>query len=154
MFLVAASIAGPPRPVFAASVALIATLLDGVDGWLARRTKMASTFGARFDVEVDALLILVLAILLWLDGKAGAWVLMSGLLRYAFVASGWIWPWMNGPLAPTLRAKVICVVQLGALMLAMLPSVRPPASGIIAAIGLAALIYSFAVDVGRLWKQT
>src|SRR5665213_3451331 len=28
--------------------------LDGVDGWLARRTKLASVFGARFDMETDA----------------------------------------------------------------------------------------------------
>lgn len=153
MLLVATSIAGPPRPIFAASVALIATLLDGVDGWLARRTKTASAFGARFDVEVDAFLILVLAILVWQYGKAGPWVLLSGLLRYAFVAAGRLLPWMNAPLAPTMRAKVICVVQLGALMLAILPMVPAPAGSSIAAVGLAALIYSFAVDVWRLYRR-
>src|SRR5689334_8429258 len=58
----------------AAAAGLAATLLDGVDGWLARRTRMASEFGARFDVEVDALLIQVLAILAWRFDKAGVWV--------------------------------------------------------------------------------
>src|SRR5207244_10643421 len=42
----------------AAILALAVTALDGVDGWLARRTQMASDFGARFDMEVDALLII------------------------------------------------------------------------------------------------
>jgi multidrug efflux pump subunit AcrA (membrane-fusion protein) len=38
-------------------------MLDGVDGWLARRHEIASRFGARFDMEVDALLILALSVL-------------------------------------------------------------------------------------------
>jgi hypothetical protein len=89
----------------------------------------------------------------WQYGKAGSWVLASGLLRYGFVAAGRIWPWMNAPLTPTVRAKVICVVQLAGLMLALLPWVAPPASGVIAAAALAALAYSFAEDVRRLWRR-
>jgi hypothetical protein len=62
-------------------MATVVAVLDGVDGWLARRTRMASAFGARFDMETDALLILVLSLLAWQYGKAGVWVLASGLLR-------------------------------------------------------------------------
>ena len=50
--------------------------LDGLDGWLARRTAMESAFGARFDMETDALLVLVLSVLVWQHEKAGAWVLV------------------------------------------------------------------------------
>src|SRR5690606_24072879 len=39
----------------AVAAAVMVTVLDGVDGWLARRSRMASGFGARFDVEIDAL---------------------------------------------------------------------------------------------------
>lgn len=137
----------------AVAFASVATLLDGVDGWLARRTDMASAFGARFDMEIDALLIQALAVLAWQYGKAGAWVLASGLIRYAFVGAGWIWPWMRGPLTPTLRGRLICVVQLVALIAALLPSVAPPASGWLAAAGLIVLGYSFFVDTLRLWRQ-
>src|SRR4051794_4541233 len=83
--LVAGCIGEAPAPrVTAAAVAAatLATILDGVDGWLARRTGMMSAFGARFDMEVDALLIQLLCLLGWLWQKAGAWVLLSGLLRY------------------------------------------------------------------------
>ena len=66
---------------------------------------MASAFGARFDMETDALLIQVLAILAWQYGKAGPWVLVSGLLRYLFVAAGWVWPWMREPLFPSRPPK-------------------------------------------------
>ena len=81
----------------------IAAALDGLDGWAARRTGMTSAFGARFDMEVDALLIQVLAILAWQYDKAGLWVVVSGLLRYGFVAAGWLWPWMRQPLFPSFR---------------------------------------------------
>ena len=143
----------PALAIGAVTAASAATLLDGVDGWLARRTRMASAFGARFDMEVDALLILALAILVWRYGKAGAWVLVSGLLRYAFVAAGWFAPWLNRPLTPSQRARFICVVQMLALLVALLPAVPPPASAPVAAIGTLALVYSFAVDTLWLWRH-
>ena len=134
-------------------LASAAAALDGVDGWLARRTAMASTFGARFDMEIDALLIQVLAILVWQHGKAGAWVLASGLLRYVFVAACRLLPWMRRPLAPTMRGRAICVAQIMLLIGAMLPAVGAPSSGRIAAVGLAVLGYSFFVDTLWLWRR-
>ena len=135
------------------SIATVAALLDGVDGWVARRTGTVSAFGTRFDMETDAALILVLAIFVWRYGKAGPWVLLSGLLRYLFVAAGWLWPWMRGSLASTLRGKIICVVQISALIVAMAPAIAPPTSSVIAAVGLLALCYSFLVDTLRLRHQ-
>ena len=55
-------------------LATVAALLDAVDGWLARREQIASAFGARFDMETDAFLILVLSLLLVHFEKCGAWV--------------------------------------------------------------------------------
>src|SRR5205823_2584318 len=77
----------------------------------------------------------------------------SGLMRYAFVAASWPFPWLNRPLVPTFRARLVCVVQIAALMIVLAPPVTPPASAIVAAIGLAALTYSFAVDVESLWNR-
>jgi len=154
--LVAGFVGEASRPAAAdvvVSAAVIATVLDGVDGWLARRTGMTSAFGARFDMETDALLIQVLAILAWQYGKAGPWVLASGLLRYAFVAAGWVLPWMQEPLFPSFRRKTVCVVQIVGLILTMLPSVAPPTSEWLAAGSLAALAYSFLVDTLWLWRH-
>jgi hypothetical protein len=61
---------------------------------------------------------------------------------------------MQGPLPPTLRAKIVCVVQIVALMLAIAPPIERPASSIVAAAGLAVLSYSFWVDTRRLWRGT
>ncbi len=150
--LVAAAIGEPGVPAVAATVtatAILATILDGVDGWLARLTEMPSAFGARFDMEVDALLIMALSVLAWTYDKAGAWVIASGLLRYLFVAAGWIWPWMERPLEPSRRRQTICVVQIAALIAVVSPVTAPPLSAAIAAAALAVLVGSFLVDT--LW---
>jgi phosphatidylglycerophosphate synthase len=137
----------------AAALALLATALDGVDGWVARRTRMMTAFGARFDMEIDALLVQVLAILVWQHDKAGAWIIASGLLRYLFVAAGWRWDQLRQPLFPSLRRKMMCVVQIVGLVLAMVPAITPPLSTAIAAIGLVGLGYSFLVDTVWLWRR-
>jgi phosphatidylglycerophosphate synthase len=154
--LVAGFIGEVPLPgaaLIVVGAAVVATVLDGVDGWLARRTGMASVFGARFDMETDALLIQVLAILAWQYHKAGPWVLASGLLRYVFVAAGWVLPWLRRPLFPSFRRKAICIVQIVGLILTMLPPIVPPASEWLAAVSLGALVYSFLADTLWLSRQ-
>jgi phosphatidylglycerophosphate synthase len=131
----------------ATSMATANAVLDGVDGWLARRTQLASAFGARFDMETDALLILVLAVLDWQFGKAGAWVLSSGVLRYAFIAAGAALPVLRQPLPTSRRRKVVAVVQVIALILVLAPFVPIGLSVPVAAVALALLAFSFAVDV-------
>jgi len=150
--LVAGVIGEPPTPrlaAAAAATAMVVTLMDGADGFLARRSGTSSAFGARFDMEVDALLILALSILAWTFDKAGVWVIASGLLRYFFVAAGWIWPWMARPLEPSRLRQTVCVIQIVALIVVVSPIVTPPISTVVAAGALAILAASFFVDT--LW---
>jgi phosphatidylglycerophosphate synthase len=154
--LVVSLIGEPARPVTAASAAalsLLVTLLDGVDGWLARHSGMASEFGARFDMEIDALLIMALAILAWRYDKAGPWAIMSGLLRYLFVATGWLLPWLQNPLPSSRRRQTICVIQIVGLTLSILPVIGRPLSLLPASVALIALCYSFLVDTLWLWRH-
>ena len=143
----------PPAAVvwslFAAAVA--AMVLDGIDGPLARRQGLVSSFGSRFDMETDALLILLLSVAVFVLGKAGAWVLIGGVLRYAYIVAGWQWPALTAPLPQSMRRKTICVVQSAALILAVLPPIIPPASAVIAIVALVLLVYSFAADA--LWSM-
>jgi len=133
----------------AATVMVVA--LDGVDGWLARRTRMNSAFGARFDMETDAFFMLVLSVLVWRHHKAGLWVLGIGLMRYAFVAAGWVLPWLSRPLRSTPRGKAAAMAQLAGLGIALVPLVPMPISTIVSATALATLAWSFAIDVRFLW---
>jgi phosphatidylglycerophosphate synthase len=148
--------AGPPTAAAAWAVIVVGTVaavLDLADGWLARRTGTASAFGARFDMEVDSILVLVLSVLLWRFGVAGPWVLASGLMRYAFVAAAWPLPWLSRPLPPRRRRQAVCVVQIVALLVAMGPILPRWFAQGVAATGLAILTWSFAVDVAWLRRQ-
>ncbi|MGE0394952.1 MAG: CDP-alcohol phosphatidyltransferase family protein [Vicinamibacterales bacterium] len=129
-----------------------AACLDGVDGYLARRSGLASAFGARFDMETDALFILVLSALVWRSGVAGAWILAAGALRYLFVAAGWVLPWMRAPLTPTWRGKTMAVVQMVGLLVALGPIIPAPLGTLGAGLTLAGLTWSFGLDVLRLWR--
>jgi phosphatidylglycerophosphate synthase len=131
-------------------IATVAAVLDGVDGWLARRSGTTSAFGARFDMETDALLVLVLSVLAWQWGKAGAWVLLSGLMRYVFMGAGVVLPWMARPLTGTRRGQTVAVVQTVALIVAIGPIVPVMLSTLAAAGALGLLCWSFAIDVRRL----
>jgi phosphatidylglycerophosphate synthase len=145
-----------PSPAIATgavAASLVVTLLDGVDGWLARRHRTASAFGARFDMETDALLILALSILAWRFGKAGAWVILSGAMRYAFVAAGAQWSWLAAPLPPSRRRQTVCVLQVGALVAAIVPALPTSSSAAVAAIALVALSASFLIDTVWLWRR-
>jgi phosphatidylglycerophosphate synthase len=135
------------------AIALLALVLDGVDGRVARRRGETSAFGARFDMETDALLILVLAALAWSHGKAGAWILLAGALRYLFVAASLVVPWLAAPLPPSRRRQAVCVVQIASLILCLAPFVAPPTSAVIGFAGLVALLGSFAVDVAWLARR-
>ena len=135
----------------AAGIGAATTALDGVDGWLARRTSMTSVFGARYDMELDALLIMVLAVIAWQSGKAGAWVLLAGAMRYLFVAAAYLWHWLDSPLPASARRKVVCVVQIVGLGVVVSPFVAATASTVVAAGTLALLTWSFGVDV--LWLR-
>lgn len=77
--------------------------LDGVDGWLARRLGDQSRFGAHFDMEIDALSVLVAALVLFGAGRVGAFVLVPGALRYGYVLTIW-WAKTDGREAPRSRA--------------------------------------------------
>ena len=139
--------------VLAVALATTVAVLDGVDGWLARRTRMASDFGARFDMETDAALIMVLAVLAWYFGKAGVWVLACGLLRYTFVGASVLLPWLRNPLPPSERRRAIAVVQMVALIVALAPVVPVALSAPVAGIGLAALSLSFLLDMVWLFQN-
>jgi phosphatidylglycerophosphate synthase len=130
-----------------AATVTVALLLDGVDGAVARRTGTASAAGARFDMEVDAALILVLSV--HAAAVLGPWVLAIGGMRYGFVAAGRLLPWLRGSLPPSLAAKAIAVVAGGAL-LAVAAGLRGPGAVALAGLALALLCWSFGRSVVQL----
>lgn len=134
------------------AVATAAFALDGLDGWLARREGYVSAFGAKFDVEVDSVLALVLALLVYLSGNAGAYVILFGLPRYVFAVAQYPMPWLNGELPPRFSRKIVCVLQIAVLIVLLLPGVGPALSHLLLGATACALLWSFGRDVRRLWQ--
>ena len=148
-------LAGLAVPYLAPDRYVMGLLLDGIDGWAARRGGLASHFGARFDMEIDALSVLVFTLLLLRTGQAGPWVLAIGLARYIFVGVGLLWPPLARELPQSLRRKTICVVTVTGLLISLLPFVAAGSARIICAAALVVLVYSFAVDCVwsvRIWR--
>lgn len=138
-----------PVPVLLV-VATIALAMDAVDGLVARRTRSATALGARFDMEVDAFLIFVLSV--FVAGSLGSWVLAIGLLRYLFVAAGWVLPWLNRALPASYARKTVAAIQGVALVAGAGMLTRPIALVVVAA-ALVLLVLSFGRDVGWLWRR-
>ena len=107
--LVADSFARPAHTAALLVLASIALLLDAVDGRVARRTGTVTVLGARFDMEVDAFLMLVLSC--YVARSVGPCVLLIGLARYVFVMAGWLWPWLREPTPPRQWCKVVAAIQ-------------------------------------------
>lgn len=137
-----------------AAIAALAWVMDAVDGCAARRLGETSAFGARFDMEVDALFILALSLMVYGLGRAGPWVLLAGLMRYLFAAATTIWPALAIPLPPSFRRKAICAVMGGTLVVATFPPISESVAAIILGIGVGTLLWSFAVDTVTLLRRT
>jgi phosphatidylglycerophosphate synthase len=142
--LVVRSFTQPVPLALLVSMAAVVLALDAVDGWVARRTRMTAA-GARLDGEVDAFLILVLSV--YVARTAHPWVLAIGAARYAFLAAGWLLPWMREALPPRQWRKVVAAMQGMVLTLAA-AAVLPPALATAALVlALALLTESFGRDV-------
>jgi phosphatidylglycerophosphate synthase len=150
--LVADSFSGAPPVSLLVGLTAVALLLDGVDGKVARRTGTCSSLGARFDMEVDAFLILVLSVYVATD--LGPWVLLIGGMRYVFVAAARVWPWLTAPLPPSTARKTVAALQGVLLLVAgahLLP--RPATAGVVV-LALGLLVWSFGRDVVWLWRTS
>lgn len=134
-----------------AGVAALA--LDGLDGLVARRRDTVTALGARFDMELDAFFILVLALLVFQLGKAGPWVLLLGAPRYAFLAAGRMLPALRAELAPSRRRRLVCVLQAATPVACLAPVVGAGAAAAACGAALALACASFAVDIAALLRR-
>ncbi|MFC4465568.1 CDP-alcohol phosphatidyltransferase family protein [Streptomyces xiangluensis] len=149
--LVADSFQSPPPVTLLVALTAVALILDAVDGKVARRTGSSTALGARFDMEVDAFLILVLSV--YVSTQLGPWVLLIGAMRYAFVAAARFLPWLNAALPPSTGRKTVAALQGVALLLAgaqILPYAATLATVVLA---LGSLVWSFGRDIGWLWRN-
>lgn len=148
-----AALTGEARPWVVVLVASVALALDGFDGWLARRHSRVSHFGATLDMEVDSVFTVILAASALAVGTIGPVVLVLALPRYVFVAATSFLPWLSQELPESVTRKVICVIQVIALITLQVPGLLGAlATPLVLVVG-GALLWSFGRDVVWLWRQ-
>src|SRR3954470_20939284 len=149
--LAADSLAHDTPVALLVTLAAVALVLDGADGWVARRTGTATGLGARFDGEVDAFLILALSV--YVAPALGAWVLAIGAARYLFGAGELLLPWMRAPL-PSRRWRRVVAAMQGIVLTVAAAEVLPQGltQGLLVA-ALAALAVSVGECVWWLWRH-
>lgn len=147
------SLLSPGHAAAVSAIAVAAIASDALDGWLARRQGVASEFGARFDMETDAALMLVLCLVLVGQGRGAVWLLTIGLARYAFVAAGFVWTSLRRPLFASARRRFVAAGVMIALAAATLPALPAHAALAITAAATIATLLSFAIDIAWLLRR-
>ena len=143
--LVAAVFLGTDHRTLLVGLATVALVLDAVDGQVARRTGSATALGARFDMEADAFLILVLSAAA--GPVVGWWVVGIGLARYALLGSERVWPWLRVAVPPRHWRKVVAGVQ-GVTLTVVISGLVPTAvAALLTSLALLLLAESFGRDV-------
>ncbi len=134
-------------------VSVFALVLDGFDGFFARRAKKVSEFGARLDMEVDSALAAVLALSLWSSGLVGVEILLLAIPRYLFAFASNTFVWMTSPLPYSLARRVISVIQIASLIGLHAPFLPEVLITPVALIVIGLLIWSFGKDIIWLWRN-
>jgi phosphatidylglycerophosphate synthase len=148
--LVTDSFAGPVPVGTLTALTVVALVLDAVDGPVARRTGTVSALGARFDMEVDSFLVLLLGV--YVAHTLGLWVLAIGSVHYVLVVARRALPWLRRPVPPRYWCKVVAAVQ-AIVLIVVTAGVVPRAVAVPALVVVAALLAeSFGREVWWLWR--
>jgi phosphatidylglycerophosphate synthase len=126
-------------------------VLDGIDGSIARRRGLASAFGARLDMECDALLVLVSTLLLYLRARVPLFILVPGLLRYAYVLALPLLPSGGREQPPSRVGRYSFSVLVTSLIASLWPI--EPWQRAFAGFATLLVVYSFARSVYWSWSQ-
>jgi len=139
------------RTTLLVGLAAAALLLDAVDGPIARRTGTASPFGARFDMECDAFLILVLAV--HVSRTLGWWVLVIGAARYLLMLAQRVMPWLAGEVPARRWRKAVAAYTGAGLTVAASRSLPPGLAVLVVGVALLAIALSFGTQALELWPH-
>ncbi|MFP4376500.1 MAG: FkbM family methyltransferase [Spirochaetales bacterium] len=133
-------------------VAIVAALTDFADGRIARRAGNPTAFGATFDMESDALLLLSLSLVAVRFYGLPWWVSVAGLIRYATAVPFLVLPepafprWFSqlvkSSCAISAVLLIVAIVPAGFFALPFLPQLRLAAS----ATAVALLAASFSIE--------
>jgi CDP-diacylglycerol--glycerol-3-phosphate 3-phosphatidyltransferase len=128
---------------------LTASLLDYLDGRVARAGRSETRLGAFLDINIDALGLLIAPLLaVWYGQLPGAY-LSVGAAYYLLVFGIWLRKKYSKPvfeIKPRRSARIIAGFQMGFVGIALLPVISPPITTVAAYILMIPLLAGFAKD--------
>ena len=104
----------PPYVIL--GVGITTLVLDGLDGYYARKLRTVSAFGDVFDKEVDALFVLTFGVLIVDRELAGHWIMLPGLLRYGYVLGLSFLARQPSPSGKSFRRQFVGMWLMGSLL--------------------------------------
>jgi CDP-diacylglycerol--glycerol-3-phosphate 3-phosphatidyltransferase len=128
---------------------MLAVMLDGIDGYLARVTGQTTKLGETLDISLDAWgALLVIGLGVWY-GQLPLWYLLLGFSRQLFMA-GQRWLTQRGrpvyEMTPSMERRAAAAAQMGFLSLMLWPIFAPPTTTIAAVLLGGQLFLSFSRD--------
>lgn len=123
---------------------ILVLVIDGLDGYYARKYHTTSEFGDVFDKETDAFFVLTYGVIIVELGLAESWVLLPGLLRYGYVIVLAYVDRPSSPVGSSFRRRFVGMWMMGTLLAPFVVGPWVYIPGLIVAILM--ILYSFAVD--------
>ena len=134
-------------------LAIIALLLDGLDGFIARKYDQVSKFGELIDQEADNFLMFVMSISLYLNREIGLYVFLIPAYRYIFIISMAKYPWLKYTLPNSRLRKVGCVGTILIMIISQDPYITNDVTVFLVILSLIIITFSFSRDIIWLYRN-
>lgn len=137
---------------------LSASILDNIDGRVARAVRQETRLGAFLDINLDALGLLIAPLVAIGYGQLPVTYLSVGCAYYVFTAGIRLRKKLSMPVVepgPWRGARVIAGLQMGFVGIALLPAIKPPVATLAAYVMMIPLLGGFVRDwmiVCGYWK--
>ncbi len=128
---------------------LLATIIDRIDGYVARRTQHESLLGTKLDIEFDALGLLIAPLLAVWIGQIH-WSYLSVSLAYYLFQWGIYWRLKKKKsvyqLPTNMSRRAVAGFQMGFLAVVLWPILSPPATIVAGIVFMLPLLAGFIMD--------
>tara|TARA_B100001564_G_scaffold11381_1_gene9226 strand:- start:76 stop:546 length:471 start_codon:yes stop_codon:yes gene_type:complete len=134
-------------------LAVLSFMLDGLDGFIARKYNHVTKFGEIIDQESDNFLMLVLSISLYLNREVGMYIFLIPLYRYIFILYMSRYSWLKIELPSSQFRKFACAFTILLMIIAQDSYLGHKNTIILVFLSLFIITFSFAKDIIWLYRN-
>ena len=131
----------------------VSLIMDGLDGFIARKYNLVSKFGEIIDQESDNFLMLVISISLYLNKDIGLYVFFIPLYRYAFLVSMKKYDWLQRTLPSSQFRKIACVLTIVLMIMSQDVYFNYENTLFLVILSLFIITFSFSKDIIWLYRN-